>query len=101
MSDAEIAKSSQGCSAQLIFVGHTHAAMNRHVGKWHVVNLGSVSNPPPRDADKRASYVLLTADTSGYRVEHRRVDYDRGTVIAILERQRHPGRGFIIRHLQG
>jgi putative phosphoesterase len=101
MSDAEIMEIVQDCRADLICVGHTHRPLNRQVGKWHVVNLGAVSNPHLSQSDKRASYVLLTAETSGYHVEHRRVNYDRAAVIAMLERQRHPGRAFIARHLQG
>lgn len=100
MSDAEIASRLAGCSAQLIFVGHTHMPLNRCVGQWHVVNLGSLSNPQLIERDKRASYVLLTADRAGYQVEHRRVDYDRAAVMATLEQQRHPGAAYIIRHLR-
>ena len=101
MSDETIAATLQGCSAQLICVGHTHNPVNRHVGNWHVVNLGALSNPQLSEADKRASYVVLTANTEGYKVQHRRVEYDRAAVIAILERQRHPGAAYIIRHLLG
>jgi predicted phosphodiesterase len=32
------------CDADLICVGHTHRPMNRQIGRWHVINLGSVSN---------------------------------------------------------
>jgi predicted phosphodiesterase len=99
MEDAEIAAAMQGCDAQLICVGHTHYAVNRRVHDWHVVNLGCVSIPQMTESDLRASYVLLTADEQGYTVEHRRVEYDRTTVVAALEVQRHPGRAYIIRHL--
>lgn len=100
MNDEEIRAVLQGCSAQLICVGHTHYPMSRRVDGWHVVNLGSLSNPQLTESDKRASYVILTADEAGYQVEHRRADYDRAAVIAMLERQRHPGGAYIIRHLQ-
>jgi hypothetical protein len=45
--------------------------------------------------------VILEANKSGYRLEHRRVDYDREAVIAAVERLRHPGAGYIIGHLRG
>ncbi|MCC6453952.1 MAG: metallophosphoesterase family protein [Caldilineaceae bacterium] len=99
MHDEEIGDRLQGCRARLICVGHTHQALNHFVGDWHVVNLGSLSNPLTQD--RRASYVLLTADETGYQVEHRRIDYDRAAVIEALERQRHPGAAYIIRHLRG
>jgi predicted phosphodiesterase len=101
MSDEEIEQCVQGSSAQLICVGHTHYPLNRRVGRWHVVNLGSLSNPQLNDPDKRASYVLLTAGETGYQVEHRRVEYDRAAVIAALEHMGHPGGAYIIRHLIG
>ena len=100
MDDEEIGRILQGCRAELIAVGHTHRPLNRRVGQWHVVNLGSLSNPQLTESDKRASYVLLTADRAGYQVEHRRVTYDRAAVIAALERQRHPGAAYIVRHMR-
>ena len=80
-------------------MGHTHRALNRHVGVWHVLNLGSVSNPPP--GEHRASYVLLRADDVGYQVEQCLVEYDRAAVITALEQLAHPGARFIIKHLRG
>jgi hypothetical protein len=51
--------------------------------------------------DLRASYAFVEAYLSGYSIEHRRVDYDREAVVAALERLRHPGAAFLIRHLRG
>lgn len=99
MSDGEIVLALQGCKADLICVGHTHYPVNRRVDKWHVVNLGSLSNPQMTGSDLCASYVILTADEAGYLVEHRRVAYDIDAVIEALQKQRHPGRAYIIRHL--
>ena len=73
--------------------------MNRQIDQWHIVNLGSLSNPPT--AERRASYVLLHAAETGYQVEHRLVAYNREAVVRALERLRHPGAAFIIRHLRG
>lgn len=98
-SDAELEAALRDAQADLLCVGHTHQAMDRRVAAGRVVNLGSVSNPLAPDA--RASYVLLQADAWGYHVEQRRVDYDRDAVIAQLERLRHPGAAFIVRHLRG
>jgi predicted phosphodiesterase len=85
--------------ADLVFGGHTHRPYDGMVGGTRIVNLGSVSNPLGHDL--RASYVIVDASTTGATVEHRRVDYDRQAVIDQLERQRHPGRGWIIKHLRG
>jgi len=99
MPDEEIEALLQGCTADLICVGHTHRPMNRQLDRWHIVNLGSVSNPPT--AERRASYALLHATEAGYHVEHRLVEYDREAVIRALERLRHPGAAFIAKHLRG
>jgi predicted phosphodiesterase len=46
MPDGIIRAKLQGCAANLVCIGHTHRPVNRQVDQWHVVNLGSVSNPP-------------------------------------------------------
>ncbi len=99
LSDAELSALLDGCRADLVCVGHTHWPVDRQVGNVHVVNLGSISNPWAPDL--RASYVLLESDGSGYRLEHRRVDYDRQAAIEGVKRVRHPAGEFIIRHLSG
>jgi len=87
------------CEASLVFGGHHHLPLDARVGPYHLVNLGSVSNPYAPDL--RASYVTLECDTSGYQVQHRRVDYDRQSVIARMRDLRHPGSSYVISHLSG
>lgn len=99
-SDDELAAMLDGCEADLVVTGHTHRAIDRRVGDMRAVNLGSVSLPPTAD-DLRASYVLLDASADGYRLEHRRVDYDREAVIEQAERVRYPGTAFIASFLRG
>jgi predicted phosphodiesterase len=98
MSDADLAHLVGDCDADLVCVGHTHQPMDVMTRGTRVVNVGSVSNPVPPDL--RAKYVILQADTTGVHVEHRQVEYDRAEVIAALERLRHPGARFIIRHMR-
>jgi predicted phosphodiesterase len=99
LTESEMQQFLGDCNAGLVFVGHSHQAMDVMVNGARVVNVGSVSNPVP--SDLRACYVLLEATRSGYRLEHCRVDHDRGAAIAALERMRHPGARFIIEHLEG
>jgi predicted phosphodiesterase len=96
--DQDMLSRLQGAPPGLVCAGHTHHPLSRRVGDWHVVNLGSVSNPP--GPDKSASYVILHAGEAGYQVEHRRVSYDLAAVLAMLERQRHPGIAFIAKHFR-
>jgi len=88
-----------GCEADLVFVGHTHYPLDNTVDGIRVVNLGSVSNPVPPDL--RASYVILDADHTGYRIEHCRVDYNHNAVIAAVERVKHPAADYIVKLMQG
>ena len=99
LTGAEMQQFLGDCDAGLVFVGHSHQAMDVMVGGTRVVNAGSVSNPFPPDL--RASYVLLEADSSGYRVEHCQVDHDREQAIAAVERLRHPGARFVVELLRG
>ncbi|CAN5447282.1 metallophosphoesterase family protein [soil metagenome] len=98
-SDETLLAQLDNCNADLICVGHTHWPMNRRVGDYHVINLGSVSNP--MTPDMQASYGLLHADSSGYTIEHRRVVYDHAAVIAAVEAVRHPAGSYIIDIMRG
>lgn len=60
--------------------GHTHVPMVRRIGRWAVVNSGSVA--APYDGDPRPSYALLHGDPHGWRVEIRRLAYDLAAVDA-------------------
>lgn len=99
MSDAQVAAAVAGCDADLVFTAHTHWQLDRTIGDIRVVNLGSVSNPWA--GDLRASYYLLEADDKGYRLENRRVTYDRDAVIAQLQRINHPGIQALSAHFRG
>ena len=99
MPDSEIIQLLEGCAADLICIGHTHQPINRKVGKWHIINPGSISNPRYPVLD--ASYALLDSTKKGYRIEHRLVEYDREQVISQVREINHPGADFIIKHMLG
>jgi predicted phosphodiesterase len=67
--------------------GHTHCPMVRQIGRWLVVNDGSVGSP--YDGDTRASYAWLESasaseggEAAGWHAEVRRVTYDLDAVDA-------------------
>jgi len=99
MSDAQVAAAIAGAEADLIFVGHTHWALDRTVNGVRVVNLGGVSLQVLPDL--RASYVRLTADETGYRLNLRKVDYDHQQVVDQLQSQKHPAYATIRDFLSG
>ena len=98
-SDEKLEQRFAGCEADVVVVGHTHVPLDRQVGKIHVINVGSVSNPVTRGL--QATYVLLETDEHGYRIQLRRVDYDREAVITAIEHSRHPTPSFLIGFMRG
>ena len=98
-SDGQLEQRLAGCEADVVIVGHTHVPLDRQVGQIHVINLGSVSNPVTPGL--QATYVLLDADEQGYRIQLRRVDYDREAVIRAIEHSRHPTPSFLIGFMHG
>ncbi len=98
-SDEEMSERLDGCDADLVCVGHTHWPQNFHLNGKHVVNPGSIGNP--LIPSLRATYAILEADESGYRVEHRAVDYDRQLAEQLLWEARHPAAAYISSFLRG
>ncbi len=92
--DAELDAMLVEADADILCAGHTHVALWRTTARGHVVNLGSVSNPPV-GSDGRASYAVFDFTDGNVRVEHRQVSYDHGKVIDQLIAVRHPSVGFI------
>ena len=60
--------------------GHTHFPMVRRIGRWLVVNTGSVG--APYDGDTRAGFAWLEGDALGWRAGIHRVAYDLAAVDA-------------------
>ena len=99
LEEADLRTFAADSEADIICVGHTHWPMDTSIDSVRLVNLGCVSNPLLPDL--RASYVILEADSSGYSIQHRRVDYDREAVIAEVERIKHPSGHFIVQLMRG
>jgi predicted phosphodiesterase len=86
--DEQLIELAGDCADDVIVVGHTHDPGQRHVGRHHWVNPGSVGNP--MNPDPRASYAILNADESGYEFTLHRVDYDRDAVITMARERLYP-----------
>ncbi len=83
-SDADAELMLQDVEEATIFAAHSHLALERRVGRWHVLNAGSVGNP--LDGDLRASYIVLEGDENGWRGVLRRVSFDNERVYREFER---------------
>jgi diadenosine tetraphosphatase ApaH/serine/threonine PP2A family protein phosphatase len=87
--DAVIAEKLAGTPAGLVLMGHTHKPMDRQVGDWRVLNVGSVGMP--FDGDPRGAYALLDFDDEGHlSVDQRRVPYDVEKAVEYLQGLEHP-----------
>jgi len=98
-SESELERQLAGCGADVVIVGHSHIPLDRQIGSMRAINLGSVSNPITPGL--QATYVLLDADEQGYRIQLRRVDYDREAVIKAIEHSRHPTSSYLIGFMRG
>lgn len=84
---------------RLGFGGHTHLPMDRDLGRWRVVNVGSVGMP--FDNDSRACYVIATFENDEVHLEFRRVEYDVDAVIHDLQESGNPSWEWTASKLKG
>lgn len=68
-----------------LIAGHTHLPMERQVGRWHVLNPGSVGGP--LDGEISASYMLLEGSSADWQATFRRVPFDLDPILREFERQ--------------
>jgi predicted phosphodiesterase len=82
-SDERLIESLAGVEATTVIVAHTHLAMERRPGRWHLLNPGSVG--VPFDGRHAASYLLLDGDASGWRATFRRIPFALDRLLARIE----------------
>ncbi len=70
-----------------VICAHSHIPLERHVGRWHIFNPGSVGIP--LDGERSASYMLLDGDHAGWTLAaHRRVPFCSERLFDAFEAQR-------------
>lgn len=69
----------RGIDADFVCVGHTHIPLHLDLGRWQLINPGSVGQP--RDGDPRAAYAVI----ENGRVEFKRVEYDLDAAVRQLK----------------
>jgi predicted phosphodiesterase len=74
MKDEQIAALLDGVEETVVIAAHTHLPLDRCVGKWHILNPGSVG--VPLDGIHGARYLILEADSTGWNPVFRHVPYD-------------------------
>ncbi len=98
-SGEELQSVANNVDADIVCIGHNHAAFEHRIDNMHVINPGSVSNSFPPDL--RASYAILYSTESNYRIEFRCVDYEREAVVSQVQRLHHPAAPYITRFMRG
>ncbi len=78
--------------------GHTHIQMNRELGRWHLVNVGSVGLPI--DHVGKACYGVFMFERDTVHVDLRQVDYDIDVAIAELYDSGHPAPDWVARRIK-
>jgi len=99
LSDEALGELVAGAEADLIFIGHTHAPLDRQAAGVRVVNPGSIGNPVLPDAG--AYYALLEAKPDGYELTLHEAKYDKVGSIAAAVSSKHPATEYIVSFLLG
>ena len=97
--DEELGRLIDGAEADLIFIGHTHAPLDREVNGVRVVNPGSIGNPVIPGAG--AFYAILEAGPAGHDLTLEQVAYDKEAVISATRSVHHPAANYIESFLTG
>lgn len=77
----------------VIFYGHEHTSSDLQ-GDSRYVNPGSLGC----SKDDYAKYVIISIDSSGYRIEHKRAKYDRDALLRAFEEKKIIGTNAIIKN---
>jgi len=99
LSDEALSELVAGAEADLIFIGHTHAPLDRLAAGIRVVNPGSIGNPVLPGAG--AYYAILEANGDGYQLTFHEARYDKVSAIAATVSSKHPAGEYIVSFLLG
>ena len=78
--EAELATLLDGVQEETVVTAHTHLSLDRRIGRWHLLNPGSVG--VPLRGELVGSYLLLDGDRRGWRGTFRRVPLDNTALFA-------------------
>lgn len=81
--DAKFLNALTSVQPNYAIVAHTHRPLNRTVGRWHVLNPGSVGLP--YNGDPRAQYLLLNLKDGKWTPDFCQIDYDLGRLSAAFD----------------
>ncbi|MEP7290108.1 MAG: metallophosphoesterase family protein [Chloroflexota bacterium] len=82
--DADIATMLASVDETTVICAHTHLPLDRQVGRWHVINPGSVG--VPLMGIVQASYIVLDSSEDGWTATYRSLPFDNTPTFEELER---------------
>lgn len=85
ITDAEAELVLNGVEEDTIVAAHTHLPMDRQVGRWHILNPGTVGTP--LNGRHEATYMLMEGTPEGWQAALRRLPIDPTPVLVEFERQ--------------
>lgn len=84
-SAAQIRRWLRAISERTLIGAHSHIALERHAGDWHIFNPGSVG--VPLHGEHSASYLILDGRADGWKLAaHRRLPIDVAPLLAEFQR---------------
>lgn len=83
-SDAQIETMLANVEETTVIGAHTHLAMDRQVGRWHIINPGTVG--VPLNGIFGATYMLLDGNAHGWKATQRHVSYNYDPLYEEFER---------------
>ena len=86
VTEAEAETLLAGVEESTVIAAHSHLPMDRHVGRWHILNPGSVG--VPLDGRFRARYTLLEGRADGWTATPRELPFDPAPVLLEFEQSR-------------
>jgi len=99
-SDEEAADAMLDREGRLGIGGHTHRQMDRTIGAWRVINVGSIGFPFDNHPGK-AQYGIFTFENGDVQVDLRNIDYDFESVIADSQARANPATEWLAKTLRG
>jgi predicted phosphodiesterase len=97
-SDEEAADAMLDREGRLGIGGHTHRQMDRTVGAWRLINVGSIGFP--FDNPGKAQYGIFTFENGDVQIDLRNLDYDFESVIADSQAQGNPATEWVTKTLR-
>ena len=91
-SEEELISLMKNAKADILFCAHSHLPFHKIIGKFHIINPGSIGRP--RRGSPQAEYVIVDLSDGDCKVRFRLVDYDFDVFAREIENSAMPKNNF-------